>query len=169
MLELEKSRGIHCFAELFLIPFTNCFGWHTATISEMETALTDQSGRITKLENKVSSLKAELTAASDLNATLGPAVDDLISRSKRQNLQVVGFPEGIEVKNPREFMMEIFFNTMKNILSAPPQIDCANLLLFSFVLLVPGLLFVWRRTFRHIIVLCFLSLFFFFTEVFLPD
>lgn len=96
---------------------------HTTTISEMETALTDHSGRITELENEVTSLKAKLTAASDLNATLGSAVDDLVSRLKRQNLRVVGFPEGIEGRNPREFITDFFFKTMKDVLSVPPETD----------------------------------------------
>ncbi len=99
---------------------------HTTTISEMETALTDHCGRITALETKVTSLKAKLTAASDLNAMLGSAVDDLVSRSKRQNLRVVGFPEGIEGRNPREFIMDFFFKTAKDVLSAPPEIDRAH-------------------------------------------
>lgn len=86
---------------------------HTATISEMETALTDHSGRITELESEVTSLKANLTSAADLNAALGSAVENLVSRSKRQNLRVVGFPEGIEGRNPREFLTDFFFETMK--------------------------------------------------------
>lgn len=99
---------------------------HTATISGMETALTDHSDRITELESEVTSLKANLTAAADLNATLSSAVEDLVSRSKRQNLRVVGFPEGIEGRNPREFMTDFFFETMKDVLSAPPEIDRAH-------------------------------------------
>lgn len=93
---------------------------HTATISEMEAALTDHSSRISELESEVTSLKANL---SDLNAVLCSAVDDLVSQSKRQNLWVVGFPEGIEGRNPREFMTDFFFETMKDVLSAPPEFD----------------------------------------------
>uniref|UniRef100_A0A671L470 L1 transposable element RRM domain-containing protein n=1 Tax=Sinocyclocheilus anshuiensis TaxID=1608454 RepID=A0A671L470_9TELE len=99
---------------------------HTTTISEMETALTDHSGRITELEIEVNSLKAKLTAAADLKATLGSAVDDLVSRSKRQNLRVVGFPEGIEGRKPREFITDFFFKSAKDVLSAPPEIDHAH-------------------------------------------
>lgn len=41
---------------------------------------------ITELENEVTLLKAKLTVASDLNATLGFAVDDFVSQLNRQNL-----------------------------------------------------------------------------------
>lgn len=73
--------------------------FHTAIISEMETALTDHSSRITKLENEVTLLKTKLTSASDSNTMICSAVDYLVSRSKRQNLLVVGFPEGTEGRN----------------------------------------------------------------------
>ncbi|KAL1248881.1 hypothetical protein QQF64_022199 [Cirrhinus molitorella] len=136
--ELEKSRRslsdeFTALLNASLSPFQSSLesihstlASHTTTISEMETALTDHSGRITELENEVTSLKAKLTAASDLNATLGSAVDDLVSRSKRQNLRVVGFPEGIEGRNPREFISDFFFKTVKDVLSAPPEIDRAH-------------------------------------------
>lgn len=121
--ELEKSKrsltdeftalltSSLCPLQTSLESIHNTLASHTTTISDMEMALTDHRGRITELENKVTSLKVKLTAASDLNATLGSAVDDLVSRSKRQNLRVVGFPEGIEGRNPREFITDFFFKT----------------------------------------------------------
>lgn len=90
MFELEKSRRslLDEFTALLnsslsplqtsLESIHRTLASHTTTISEMETALTDHSCRITELEIEVT-LKAKLTAVSDLNATLGSAVDDLVS------------------------------------------------------------------------------------------
>ena len=42
------------------------------------------------------------------HGTLQATVEDLISRSKRQDLRVIGLPEGIEGNNPRQFMADLF-------------------------------------------------------------
>lgn len=77
---------------------------HTVTISAMETALTEHSDGISSLEDDVATLKSKLETSMKMNDKLQLAVEDLISRSKRKNLRVVGIPEGTEGSDTRLFM-----------------------------------------------------------------
>lgn len=99
---------------------------HSSTISDMETALTDHSGRVTQLEKDVISLRSKLTAASEENVALRSSLEDLVSRSKRQNLRVVGIPEDMEGRNPRQFMSELFVEVLGDVLPNPPELDRAH-------------------------------------------
>ncbi|KAG7474739.1 hypothetical protein JOB18_015988 [Solea senegalensis] len=69
---------------------------HTSTISEMGTALSTHSDNITSLGQDVVELRSKLTLITEEKGALQAAVEDLVSRSKRQNLRVIGLPEDIE-------------------------------------------------------------------------
>ena len=81
---------------------------HTATISAMETALTSQSDDLTTLQHEVVTLKSKVETTTQMNEKLQLAVEDLVSRSKRQNLRVIGIPEGAEGTDARLFMTTLF-------------------------------------------------------------
>lgn len=87
---------------------TETVATHSATISGMETALTAHSDGIDTLEREVATLKSRLETTSQTNERLQLAVEDLVSRSKRQNLRVVGIPEGTEGQDARLFMTAMF-------------------------------------------------------------
>ena len=81
---------------------------HTATITRMETALSAHSDGITTLEREVAVLKSKLESTNQVTDRLQLAVEDLVSRSKRQNLRVIGIPEGMEGDDARLFMTTLF-------------------------------------------------------------
>lgn len=81
---------------------------HTTTISAMETALTAHSDGIATLEEDVATLKSKLETTIQVNEKLQWTVEDLISRSKRNNLRVIGIPEGAEGNDARLFMTTLF-------------------------------------------------------------
>lgn len=81
---------------------------HSATITGMETALTAHSDVIATLEREVATLKFRLDSTTQVNERLQLTVEDLISRSKCQNLHVVGIPEGSEGEDTRLFMTTLF-------------------------------------------------------------
>lgn len=87
---------------------TDTVATHSTTITEMETALTAQSDGITTLEHEVAALKSKLETTTQVNEKLQLAVEDLVSRSKRQNLRVIGIPEGTEGDDARLFMTALF-------------------------------------------------------------
>ncbi|CAM4607678.1 unnamed protein product [Leuciscus chuanchicus] len=96
------------------------------TISEMESGLSDHSDRIAQLEHDVSAVQSKLTTMEKENTALKASVEDLISRSKRQNIRVVGLPEGLEGKNAREFMINLLSELLSDSLTEPPELDRAH-------------------------------------------
>ncbi len=70
-------------------------------IGDIETALTDTDGRLTAVEKLCNTLQAE-------NTDLKLKLDDLENRSRRQNVRVIGIPEGLEGQNPVTFMSSMF-------------------------------------------------------------
>ena len=94
------------------------------TITDMETSLSDHSDRITHLEQEVSTLQSKLV--TEENVALRANVEDLVSRSKRQNIRVVGLPEDIEGKDARKFMTELFSEVASDALPSPPELDRAH-------------------------------------------
>lgn len=100
---------------------------HSSTISEMETALSSHSDAITGLEQEVVGLRSKMASMAEERTTLRAAVEDLVSRSKRQNLRIVGLPEGLEGKDPRLFMSGLFREVVGDTLpEAGPELDRAH-------------------------------------------
>ena len=100
---------------------------HTSAISAMETALSSRSDSITSLEQEVAKLRTKLTSLMEEKGTLQAALEDLISRSKRQNLRVIGLPENIEGNNPRQFMADLFKEVAGDALpNSRPELDRAH-------------------------------------------
>lgn len=62
---------------------------HTATISAMETALTSHSNDLTTLQHEVTTLRSTVETTTQMNEKLQLAIEDLVLRSKRQNLRVM--------------------------------------------------------------------------------
>lgn len=97
-----------------------------STIRQMETSLSDHSDRITQVQHDVCLLQSNLESMTEENAALKAKVEDLESRSKRQNLRVLGLPENIEGKNSRDFMAKMFSELLGGSLSEPPELDRAH-------------------------------------------
>ena len=139
IIELEKSRK-STTAELTaslnaaLAPINSTLesivatvAKHTSSISEMETALSTHSDSITSLEQEVAELRSKRTTVTEEHGTPQAAVEDLISRAKRQNLRVIGLPEDIEGNNPRQFMADLFKEVAAEaLLSSTPELDRAH-------------------------------------------
>ena len=106
---------------------TNTVATHTATISQIESTLSSHSDDIVGLQKDVATLKNQLASVSDDNSALHATVEDLISRSKRQNLRVVGIPEDVEGANARQFMSQLFKEVAGDVLpDSGPELDRAH-------------------------------------------
>ncbi|CAM4585160.1 unnamed protein product [Leuciscus chuanchicus] len=68
--------------------------WRPQKIGDIEEALNDSDGRLTAVEKLCSTLQTE-------NTSLKLKLDDLENRSRRQNLRVIGIPEGSEGQSPQ--------------------------------------------------------------------
>jgi len=139
IIELEKSRksttaALTASLNEALAPInstlesiTSTVAKHTSTITEMETALSTQSDSVANLELEVAGLRSELTSITAEHGALQAAVEDLVSRSKRQNLRVIGLPEDIEGNNPRQFMADLFKEVAAEALTnSTPELDRAH-------------------------------------------
>ncbi|KAI4892383.1 hypothetical protein NFI96_009564, partial [Prochilodus magdalenae] len=92
----------------------------SSKVRDIETAATDADRRITELETTCKSL-------SSANRWLREKMDDLENRSRRNNLRIIGIPEGTEGSQPTLFMGSFFtelFGASK--LPNPPEIDRAH-------------------------------------------
>ncbi|KAI4805918.1 hypothetical protein KUCAC02_010511 [Chaenocephalus aceratus] len=69
---------------------------HTEAIKEVEGAATQHSDDITRLQTEVARLTADTAKLSD-------KCEDLEGRSRRNNICMIGVPEGKEGTRPREF------------------------------------------------------------------
>ncbi|KAL0146627.1 hypothetical protein M9458_057967 [Cirrhinus mrigala] len=73
---------------------------NTSTIKELERSSSDHSDRITELENLISTLNDHLTH-------LDAKCEDLEGRSRRNNIRLVGLPEGSEGSRPTEYVAQL--------------------------------------------------------------
>ncbi|KAJ3609078.1 hypothetical protein NHX12_023605 [Muraenolepis orangiensis] len=89
----------------------------------METALTAHSDGITALELQVAT---QLETTTQGKEKLQLAVEDPVSRSKRQNLRVIGIPEGTEGEDARLFMTALFKNVVGDELLDTVELDRAH-------------------------------------------
>ncbi|KAJ8383485.1 hypothetical protein AAFF_G00220020 [Aldrovandia affinis] len=93
---------------------------HADKISSLETSQNEVTDRLAELEAQCASLAAD-------NVMLKAAVDDQENRSRRQNIRVIGIPEGEEGTNPTDFMGSFLKEVLgKETFADQPVIDRAH-------------------------------------------
>lgn len=90
---------------------------HEMTIRDLELSANDHSSRITELEAKVSKLDAEVTR-------LHGQCEDLESRSRRNNIRLVGIPEDSEGPKVTDFTARMLQEVLG--LNEKPLLDRAH-------------------------------------------
>ncbi|KAK7907598.1 hypothetical protein WMY93_016210 [Mugilogobius chulae] len=89
-------------------------------ITEMETYLSDHSDRIDSLEKRVDHLEKE-------RGELRTKVEDLENRTRRNNLRVIGLPEGLEGRTAVPFMSQFFVDVLRDeSFINPPELERAH-------------------------------------------
>lgn len=89
-------------------------------LSSLEFTLNDLSGRVRHLEDTCSTL-------TDNNLKLTTKVVDLESRSRRQNLRILGLAESTEKGQLTKFFSDLLVAVFgKELFSSPPEIDRAH-------------------------------------------
>lgn len=86
---------------------------------DYEQDLSGYSDRIVELEGVVARLNTGHQEMSD-------KLDDLESRSRRNNLRIVGIPEGTEGSDPVQFMSGFFSEVLPDVFSKAPKLDRAH-------------------------------------------
>ncbi|KAI4829318.1 hypothetical protein KUCAC02_023364 [Chaenocephalus aceratus] len=90
---------------------------HEATIRDLEKAATDHNTRIDKLEATVDMLTSQVKRLDD-------KCEDLEGRSRRNNLRVMGIPEGLEGARATDFVAQLLRDLLK--LDEKPLLDRAH-------------------------------------------
>ncbi|RXN02936.1 putative transposase element L1Md-A101/L1Md-A102/L1Md-A2 [Labeo rohita] len=101
----------------WLEPLQQMVESNTSTIKELERSSSDHSDRITELENLISTLNDRLTH-------FDAKCEDLEGRSRRNNIRLVGLPEGSEGSRPTEYVARLLQEVLQ--LRDKPLLDRAN-------------------------------------------
>uniref|UniRef100_A0A3Q1HCE3 L1 transposable element RRM domain-containing protein n=1 Tax=Acanthochromis polyacanthus TaxID=80966 RepID=A0A3Q1HCE3_9TELE len=90
-----------------------------ATVREMEGALNRHDSSITALEDTITELRWTIKKVKDRS-------DDLENRSQRQNLRIIGIPEGSENGKPTAYMASFFAVILGDDIADPLVLDRAH-------------------------------------------
>lgn len=103
-------------------------------LDRVHTIVSDHAQKITSLEvnatlqdERLLTLEASCAMLTESNAKLLAKVSDLESRSRRNNIRVVGVPETVEGSRPTTFFAELLMEVFgEGVLDAPPECDRAH-------------------------------------------
>ncbi|KAE8285767.1 hypothetical protein D5F01_LYC15435 [Larimichthys crocea] len=90
---------------------------HDQTMRELERACTDNSTELSRLDSTVNSLKAQVKLLND-------KCEDLEGRSRRNNIHLIGVPEGVEGPRQTNFIAQLLKDILK--LDEAPLLDRAH-------------------------------------------
>lgn len=82
-------------------------------LDKIRGRLSEAEGRISTVEDQQSSHSSEITELQSLVHTLVNKVDDAENRQQRNNIRIVGLPEGEEGSHPAIFAESLFKNVLK--------------------------------------------------------
>lgn len=93
---------------------------HCQRITSLESAANTQDQRIQELEKRCAML-------TDSYGKLAVKTADLESRSRRNNIRIIGLPESIEGPRPTEFFSNLLVELLGDeVLHSPPELDRAH-------------------------------------------
>ncbi|KAK7919028.1 hypothetical protein WMY93_010312 [Mugilogobius chulae] len=103
-------------------------------LDKIQSAINDHDQRLSSLEDAATDtrkdmhdMEVKLAAVMDDNAKLKAKLVDLESRSRRNNIRIVGVPEDVEGPRPTAFFSEMLLEVFgKDILKTAPDLDRAH-------------------------------------------
>lgn len=100
---------------------------------QLQSTLTDLSHRTTTLESgldvasdRIQALEDQCASLKETCAKLQAKTTDLESRSRRNNIRIIGLPEEIEGQRPTTFFAELLFEVFGDAFPSPPEVDRAH-------------------------------------------
>ena len=109
----------------------NSFAALESRLEKMQTTVFNHGQRIISLETsaesddqRIRTLEVKLIALADSNNKLLAKTRDLESRSRRNNIRIIGLPESIEGPAPTMFFSKLLVELLgEEILESPPELD----------------------------------------------
>lgn len=90
---------------------------HEVAVKELERAATDHSAKISDLEAAVGTLTSKVKRLEEKH-------EDLEGRSRRNNIRIIGVPEGVEGPHATDFVAQLLQDVLK--LTEKPLLDHAH-------------------------------------------
>lgn len=114
--------------------FKNSFAALESRLEKMQSTVSDHRARIVSLETnaesndqRIRTLESRMEALADSNNKLLAKTSDLESRSRRNNIRIIGLPEAIEGPTPTLFFSKLLVDLLgEEILRSPPELDRAH-------------------------------------------
>ncbi|KAL6461401.1 hypothetical protein MHYP_G00295450 [Metynnis hypsauchen] len=98
-----------------------------SSLHALERNLEDTGNSLTEVDSRVTTLENTCSALVKENVTIRAKLDDLENRARRNNIQVIGVPEGLEGPRPTSFMESLLLDVFgSDSFTKPPAIDCAH-------------------------------------------
>ena len=117
--------------ESFRAETRGSLGTLQSTIDTFGTRLTEVEASLQDCDDRITALEAKCEQLANCNKLLMAKSEDLESRSRRQNLRVVGVPENMEGPQVTAFMTDFFAETLgMEIPDGPEMLDRAHRLAF---------------------------------------
>ncbi|KAE8296900.1 hypothetical protein D5F01_LYC03511 [Larimichthys crocea] len=103
-------------------------------LDKIQSAVTGHGQRLDSLEShaelqaqRIQALEERCVALAESNAKLTARAIDLKSRSRRNNIRIIGIPESVEGPKPTSFFAELLAEVLGDqILQSPPELDRAH-------------------------------------------
>lgn len=89
----------------------------------MQLAITEHAAGISTLETSKVDLETRMSSVGKSNAELLEKLTSLEDRSRRNNIRVVGLPEGAEGSDLAKFIQSFLQKTFEQEFPSPPEID----------------------------------------------
>lgn len=116
--------------EALLTEIKDIYAKYEARLDTIQATVNDHQQRICDLEhfaNSTGDVDVKLAALASENAKLRAKVTDLEGRSRRNNIRIVGLPEGIEGTQPTIFFSRLLVEVLgAEVLTSPPELDRAH-------------------------------------------
>lgn len=114
--------------------FSSAFAKLEAKLDAIQTAITDHHQRISSLESHadttsetLQALETKIAILTEDNAKLRAKTTDLESRSRRNNIRIIGLPENIEGPRATTFFSQLLVEVFgEQTLTSPPELDRAH-------------------------------------------
>lgn len=114
--------------------FKTSFATLEVRLDKIQSTITEYGQRVDSLEShvelqdqRIQALEESCVALAASNTKLTAKVIDLESRSRRNNIRIIGLPESIEGPRPTSFFADLLTEVLGDqILQSPPELDRAH-------------------------------------------
>lgn len=98
------------------------------TMADVEERVTSNESGLNEHESRIKALEDRCARWEDIAKSLGERLDDLVSRSRRQNIRIIGVKEGMEKGNPTDFVAKLIPKLLgeENFGNKPVKVDRAH-------------------------------------------